>query len=410
MSESVMYIFYPMSSITLSKAFVFGSFQFAHKSVCNSFSTRIRKYSLYLCCNNLINRNLVIIARIMSRVNGKCGHICSECPWGIWSRKKLTPDDWNSFAEDVKKHLGYTPAKNPCHGCQTPNEELSKNVGVHNFLRGCSARSCAFYNEFQNCAYCSRYPCDKIEAMNLENDRTAVEARLGFTLPEEKYQAYVRVFEGKKSLDRIRANLKPSEILKAKVIESKLPNIVPFPSGKLGKKEIQFKELHEKLSEITSSTFGIRNNDVVSGQEMMETRREIALRTLWIAARYGSIQGGKLVVDSILINTHKKGTSGFPTTESAWKRWFSILRGIGINCEIEFADIDEDRRKSPIGWLRERIPGTEDPAWFLKMSFDESLESSSFLKVLKGYADALEEKFGNRAFGNFKKVDMRFVF
>lgn len=345
----------------------------------------------------------------MSRVYGKCGNICSECPWGIWSRENLTPDDWNSFAEDVKKHLGYNPAKNPCHGCQTPTEKLSKDVGVHNFLRGCSARACAFYNEIENCAYCSRYPCDKIKAMNIDNDRVSVENRLGRKLSDEKYQAYVRIFEGKKSLDDIRASLKPTEIIEVKAVEKKSPMIIPFPNGTLDKKEHQFKILHDLLYRIITSSFGIRNVDVVSGQAMVETRREITLRILFIAARFGFIESDKLVIDSISINTHKTGTSGFPTTESAWKRWLSYLKSTGIICEMEFSEIDKDKRKSPIGWLRERIPGTENPVWFLKISLDKSLGNTSTLKTLVEYGNDIEEKFGNKAFGKFKKADMRII-
>ena len=83
----------------------------------------------------------------MQPVISKCGNLCSSCPWGIWIRKNQTDEEWDTYAADVKKYLGFSPAKNPCHGCQTPNEKLSKDVGVHNFLRGCSARKCAFHNE-----------------------------------------------------------------------------------------------------------------------------------------------------------------------------------------------------------------------------------------------------------------------
>ena len=213
-----------------------------------------------------------------------------------------------------------------------------------------------------------------------------------------------------KSLDEIRSALKPSAIREAKSIEVKPSKIIAFPSVTLNKRETQFKDLHKALSKIAVSAFGIRNTDVLSGQEMVESRREIALRILWIAARYGSFKKDNLVVDSILINTHKKGTSGFPTTEPAWKRWFSHLTDIGITCEMEFADITKEERTSPIGWLKERIPGTDDPTWFLRISMDKSLGNSSTLKILQEYACMLDQHFENKAFGKFKEIDMSTLF
>jgi len=342
----------------------------------------------------------------MQPVISKCGNMCSSCPWGVWSRKNLSPEDWSLFEEDVKKYVGYSVVKNPCHGCQTPNENLSKDVGVHNFLRGCCTRACAFYNEFRNCAYCSRYPCDSIEVLNRERSREDVEKRLGIDIPEDMYEKYVRIYEGKKNLDEIRSTLKQNEISEPKIVEQKGPKIVPFPDINGA---ADFKRLHDSLSKIMKSSLGIVNADVISGQELIKDRRERMLRILWIVARYGVVKGSSLLVDSITINTHKKGTSGFPTSEKAWKRWLLSMSEIGIKCEMEFADIDEDSRASPIGWLRDRIPGTDDPVWFLRMELDESLGNAVMLKTLQTYASSIDEKYGTRAFGNFKKIDMRFL-
>ncbi|MFW9811679.1 MAG: hypothetical protein ACFFF9_04420 [Candidatus Thorarchaeota archaeon] len=82
----------------------------------------------------------------MKQVISKCGNICSSCPWRVWSRRGFTEEKWGSFFQDVKKYVGFSPPKNPCHGCQTPNEKLSKDVGVHNFLRGCSAQKWNWVN------------------------------------------------------------------------------------------------------------------------------------------------------------------------------------------------------------------------------------------------------------------------
>ncbi|MGY5879929.1 MAG: DUF3795 domain-containing protein [Candidatus Thorarchaeota archaeon] len=341
----------------------------------------------------------------MKTVISKCGNMCSSCPWGVWVRKNQTEEQWDSFAEDVKKYVGYSPAKNPCHGCQTPNEKLAKDVGVHNFLRGCSARKCAFHNEIRNCAYCSRYPCDKIQSLNVSNSRNDAEQRLGESIPDDKYLAFVRIFEGQKTLDEIREDLSSDQIQEVKTIEQKTPKIVTFPDVK--KNQMKYKPLHDAFTKIISSGLGLTDTDTIAVQDMLEKRRAVLLRLLWILARYGSKDDEALLVDSITINTHKKGTSGFPTTEGAWNRWMAILSIAGINGELKLAPLDKSELITPIGWLRDRIPGSNDPGFHLRISLDEKLGGFDSLKLLQTYGGQLEKEYGKRAFGNFKKADMR---
>ena len=140
---------------------------------------------------------------------------------------------------------------------------------------------------------------------------------------------------------------------------------------------------------------------------MLKGRRAVFVRLLWILATYGSVEESNLSVDSIAISTHKKGTTGFPTTEAGWKRWLEILSKIGIHGEMKFANLEKDQFITPIGWLRDRIPGTEDPVWHLVISFNEKLGSGTSLADLQRYAFALSKKYGKRAFSRFSKLDMR---
>jgi hypothetical protein len=343
----------------------------------------------------------------LEQVISKCGNICSSCPWGVWVRKNQSDDEWASYVEDVKKYVGFTPTKNPCHGCQTPTENLAKDVGVHNFLRGCSARKCAFHNEIRNCAYCSRYPCDKIKALNAIDRRRDAEQRIGESIPDEKYLAYFRIFEGKKTLDEIREGLRPEEIQEAKTVEPKKSKIAEFPE--VGQKYTDYRSLHNTLSIILNSKLGLTDTDTLAGQEMLQERQSILFRLLWMVAYYGEIDGESLSIDSITINAHKKGTSGFPTTEGSWSHLLEFLSKVGILGEMKLADIDRSQLISPIGWLRDRIPKSNDPAWHLKVSLDKTLGGVSSLKMLKSYAKALDEKYNRRAFSMFTKADMRFL-
>jgi hypothetical protein len=345
----------------------------------------------------------------MIRMISKCGNMCSICPWGRWIRENQKPEDWEPFVEDVKKYLGYVPAKNPCHGCQTLNDSLAKDVGVHNFLRGCAARKCAFDNGFVNCAYCSRYPCDQIEALNLSNRREDAERRIGESIPNDKYESYIRIFEGKKTLDKLRSSLRPDEIQEAKKIELKPPKIIPFPDITPKRKESEFRALHKALSQIMASKLGLKDADTLAGKELLEKRLNVLNRLLWIAALYGKLEDSQLSVDSITINTYKKGTSGFPTSESGWLRWLEIISEADIDGEMQYSNINKSDMISPIGWLRDRMPGSNDPAWWLKISFGDSIGGASTLRTLSSYASEIDERFGKQAYGRFKKADMRFL-
>ena len=341
----------------------------------------------------------------MTRVISKCGNMCSSCPWGVWVRRNQCDEEWESYVVDVKKYVGYSPTKNPCHGCQTPNENLARDVGVHNFLRGCAARKCAFHNDVRNCAYCSRYPCDKIRVLNVSNTREDAEKRIGESIPDDKYLAFVRIFEGKKTLDEIRQGLRPTQITENRTVERKPPKIVSFPE--VEKKHVKYKSLHDTLVALLTSELGLSDTDTLAGSEMLKDRQALLFRLLWILANYGKLDGDTLEVDAITINTHKKGTSGFPTHEGSWVRWLEILSSIGVRGELVLAPVDRSQLISPIGWLRDRLPGTNDPAYHVRIFLDETLGGVLVLKMLQSYTHQLEEEYGKRAFGRFKKADMR---
>jgi hypothetical protein len=246
-----------------------------------------------------------------------------------------------------------------------------------------------------------------IKSLNLSNSRKDVEERIGESVPDNKYLAFVRIFEGMKNLEEIRSDLKSDQIQKVKTIDKKPPKIVAFPD--IEKNHSTYKTLHDSLSSIISSELGLIDTDTVAGQEMLKKRRAVLLRLLWIVANYGVIDDTILLVDSITINTHKKGTSGFPTTEGGWRRWLEILSDEGLHGNMQFAPLEKSELTSPIGWLRERIPGTNDPVWSLSISLDEQHGGFETLQKLRSYAKALDEEYGKRAFGRFTKADMRYL-
>ncbi len=342
----------------------------------------------------------------MEMIVGECGNMCNGCPWGRYLRAEMTPRKWEAYVEEVKKYVGYYPSKNPCYGCQTPDDELSKEVGVHNFLRGCSVRKCALENDLENCAYCSRYPCDHLVVLDQEHTRETVSKRLGEPVPDDMYEKHVKIFEGMKQLDVFRAGLSDDIIVAVQTIEPKKAKLTEFPPTLTeSKKHSGLKKLHETLSSLAHSSFGLKDADTPATQEMVKTRRAIIFRLLWILAVHGELDDkGTMMLDSLSISTHKKGTSGFPNTEGAWLRLLAMMKNAGMQAEIV---PQTDELYSGLGWLRDRIPKTEDPAWFLKVDFDEEIGGRDALRWLQEYGEKLEAEHGKRAFGQFRKVDMR---
>ena len=104
----------------------------------------------------------------MEQIISRCGNLCSECPWSIYMRKKISKEDWEEYSEEIKKFTGFKPIKyewEGCIGCLTPNKKLPKHP-FFNFLRKCRTRKCTSYNEIYNCAYCSRFSCENTVANN----------------------------------------------------------------------------------------------------------------------------------------------------------------------------------------------------------------------------------------------------
>jgi len=81
-----------------------------------------------------------------------------------------------------------------------------------------------------------------------------------------------------------------------------------------------------------------------------------------------------------------------------------MMKHTGVQAEIL---PQTDELVTGLGWLRDRIPKTGDPAWFLKVDFDAEIGGPDALRWLKEYGRRLEEEHGKRAFGRFRKVDMR---
>jgi hypothetical protein len=355
------------------------------------------------------NTNTIEEAVDMEQAISKCGNYCGTCPWGCYQRARISEEGWESYRDDAKKYVGFTPTAKPCQTCQTPNEKLAKDVGVHNFVRGCLARECATYNEIQNCAYCSRYPCDWIEAHIGEITRETVSERLGEPVPDEAYERFIEPFQGKAHLDVIRAGLSSDDIVEAKTVKIPVKRIVDYPeTAKIrAVKAADLKAGYDFMSILAGTRFGLKHPDTVAGAGILKGRRDVLFRLFWTIIQNGELRdgGNNLVIDGVTYAENKKGRDPLTTLFRA-NMYFKMLRDLGIHAELIQL---HDKWETSMGFLRTHVPKTHEPAWELVVSFDNKIGGKSTLKALKAYANELTKEYEKRAYSRFSKADMRFL-
>ena len=130
----------------------------------------------------------------MLNLVSKCGIDCSACPWGSYSRKGMTDEEFERFRENAKRILGYMPIKTACVTCQTPDSKIPKGSRIPN--RRCLIRQCVDKSGLVNCAYCSRFPCDTVKATGGVWNRENIEGRLGAPISDQEYHTFVAAGNG----------------------------------------------------------------------------------------------------------------------------------------------------------------------------------------------------------------------
>jgi hypothetical protein len=317
----------------------------------------------------------------------------------MFVRKKIAKEDWEEYSDQIKNYTGYKPIKyewEGCVGCSTPNGELPSHP-FYNFLKKCRTRKCGQYNEIPNCAYCGRFPCANTVARN-DFTKEKVSEKLGKEISDDEYERYVKMFDAMTNLNEIRSSLKDTQIQNPKLVVHN-PEI-PKLTGTF--KDASFKFVYDKLIEIANSNLGIKGIDTIAGLEQYKTREEFLWRFLWIIGIYGDIDGNELSIDSGTLYDNRKPIS-LPNNEEGWKNYFDILSEFGIQVELE---IKTDKLYTPGGYMRAKIPKTNEPAYILKMKISSEVQKYPFFKVLNEILSELQKNSGKRAYSNFKKLKL----
>lgn len=101
----------------------------------------------------------------MNEALAYCGLVCQTCPIYLATREKNATERRRmrtAIARLCREHYGmeYTPEDiSDCDGCRTENGRL------FTACRSCAVRKCARQRGLENCAFCSEYVCDRLEAI-----------------------------------------------------------------------------------------------------------------------------------------------------------------------------------------------------------------------------------------------------
>ncbi len=121
----------------------------------------------------------------------RCGYRCDLCL--AYKENIEGKGDKEIISDGWFKYFGFRipPEDISCDGCLSPKED------PYLIDDNCPVRACAIEKGINNCSRCVEYNCEKFE--------TRVVDREDFKdILEEDYQRFIRPYESKRRLDRIR--------------------------------------------------------------------------------------------------------------------------------------------------------------------------------------------------------------
>jgi len=138
----------------------------------------------------------------MDTIIGKCGFCCSSCP--AYKANIKSEEDKIAAAKGWSNYHGLRvePEYICCEGCASEGLQPSK-MDTH-----CRIRPCATSKGYETCAECNHYLCHDLKEKAEKYEDILL--RFNAMIPTKDYLRFVKPYEGKINLDRIRARLSPS--------------------------------------------------------------------------------------------------------------------------------------------------------------------------------------------------------
>ncbi len=337
----------------------------------------------------------------------KCGADCNICPWSKSVQDTMTKEQYQEYCIGCKKTLGFAPAGpyQNCVGCQTPEDDWPKGAKIP--LRNCSFRLCVMRTGAENCAQCSRFPCAYISDRADEWSRESIEKKYNKKISDEDFNTYILPFERFDRLLKVHSKLIPVQIVEVKTVPPLKSRLINFPDNikESETDKASLKNVHQLITKISESTFGMKDVDVYAQQERLKGRIKHLHRFLWIIGNFAGVdeESKSLLIDakSYIKNRHSESSLG----DHKFFINFVVksLEELGILVEpIPLTDVMKGKKGwlTPTGALRDRN-------WDMQVSCSEEIGGIETLTTLQEFCRRLEEKYGKKSFGFFAKADMR---
>jgi len=329
----------------------------------------------------------------MQESYGRCGNNCGHCALFAGN---LTSDRRQWVAEGVGTYLNWHPKPETlrgCTGCRT-------DAGFH-YLKNCRVRLCARYNSAETCAHCAVFPCSEVGQVSVdEGYRQTVEERLGRTVPEDGYLAFIEPYEGMKHLRALRPSLGEEEPVAPVQVRPLRARVDPFPEN-LTVDEEEARGLRAVYDLLTAILQG--RAEVYARQLALKLSRKSLLAMLWIFGAHGETSGdGAHLVIARNVRDQEPDFSTFVRKRD------NVLHSTAVASIALLANL---------GANVEHIP-QPSKAWLLRLSLQSAAGGPPALRALQRYTAALIEEDGRpdyagssgykgEAFQRFSRADMR---
>ncbi|MFX0016152.1 MAG: DUF3795 domain-containing protein [Promethearchaeota archaeon] len=321
----------------------------------------------------------------------KCGHDCINCAWSIDSRKKIsTKQALKLFNKKCVTYMGTELTIAPCPGCQSQYDELPKNSKVSFNIKSCLIRKCVTYNNIQNCAYCSKYPCDQLTKQKMISYADFKNRYKNNENIKQDFNQFIKPFHRITILNKILRNIPQDEIKKPKSV-SKVGILSDFFDNGIN----QETKLHLMndigfLNVLNDSNFGIQDMNTYAGYyDFLAIRRNV-MQFLWILLHFGKVQRIKKDSDMILtisaglfLEKRKMFKNSFHLTyKSNLVDYIEILQKMGLDVRFEQL-IDESKYITQSGMLRNK-------GWFIQINKNDMMKNQNEINSLQDFVRNLK--------------------
>ncbi|RDE16248.1 MAG: hypothetical protein C4K47_01985 [Candidatus Thorarchaeota archaeon] len=132
----------------------------------------------------------------MEPILTRCGYRCDLC-LAYAPNIERNPSNQQVLSDGWFKYFGFRlpPSEIRCDGCMSQNPYLID--------KSCPVRPCVIAKQLENCSLCEDYLCNKLRQRLVVYEE--VKQRVGADIPDADYNFFIKPYENKLRLGKLRA-------------------------------------------------------------------------------------------------------------------------------------------------------------------------------------------------------------